>query len=499
MFQGLMRQSAGARRSPQRLGLRQPSAAFVCERTALWLLFAITTISADPAHNPPAPSSVRAVLPYTIVGTGQTHCYDDRHQILQPKPGQPFYGQDAQHPEPLASYKDNGDGTVSDLNTGLIWEKARGQKVTWEDAVAGAEKCRIGGFSDWRMPSIKELYSLINFDGGCAGSIATSKPYIDTRYFEFIYGDESAGVRIIDCQDWSGTTYLGKTMHGNPTAFGINFADGRIKGYPKSLPGGRIHTLYVRYVRGNPSYGNNDFQVNSNDTITDRATDLMWSKDDSDRGMNWQDALAWVQKMNVQKHLGYSDWRLPNAKELQSIVDYTRSPSETHSAAITPVFRVTKLSDGDYPFYWTSTNHLEGPPDRRGGAAVYIAFGRATGWMQPRPDGGPPKFRGRIGGGPSMDNPPFGGGGGMVRSNSNHPGPGGMDGPPFGGPGEGRPGGDGPQHSSGSGNYQLMDVHGAGAQRSDPKSGDPKMFPHGRGPQGDVIRIYNYVRCVRSL
>jgi hypothetical protein len=44
-----------------------------------------------------------------------------------------------------------------------------------------------------------------------------------------------------------------------------------------------------------------------------------------------------------------------------------------------------------------------------------------------------------------------------------------------------------------------LDVHGAGAQRSDPKKGDPAAFPHGRGPQGDVVRIYNYVRAVRSI
>jgi hypothetical protein len=50
----------------------------------------------------------------------------------------------------------------------------------------------------------------------------------------------------------------------------------------------------------------------------------------------------------------------------------------------------------------------------------------------------------------------------------------------------------------GSGNYTLMDVHGAGAQRSDPKSGDPATWPHGNGPQGDVVRIYNYVRLVRT-
>jgi hypothetical protein len=43
-----------------------------------------------------------------------------------------------------------------------------------------------------------------------------------------------------------------------------------------------------------------------------------------------------------------------------------------------------------------------------------------------------------------------------------------------------------------------IDVHGAGAQRSDPKVGKPADFPTGHGPQGDAIRIYNYVRLVRG-
>ncbi len=48
------------------------------------------------------------------------------------------------------------------------------------------------------------------------------------------------------------------------------------------------------------------------------------------------------------------------------------------------------------------------------------------------------------------------------------------------------------------GQYNLLDVHGAGSQRSDPKAGDPSQFPRGRGPQGDVIDIYNMVRPVRG-
>lgn len=48
------------------------------------------------------------------------------------------------------------------------------------------------------------------------------------------------------------------------------------------------------------------------------------------------------------------------------------------------------------------------------------------------------------------------------------------------------------------GGRTLMDVHGAGAQRSDEKSGDPSQLPQSRGPQGGVMRVYNYVRCVRG-
>ena len=44
-----------------------------------------------------------------------------------------------------------------------------------------------------------------------------------------------------------------------------------------------------------------------------------------------------------------------------------------------------------------------------------------------------------------------------------------------------------------------MDVHGAGSQRSDPKSGDPNQYTNGHGPQGDAIHINNHVRLVRSI
>ncbi|BBD07454.1 DUF1566 domain-containing protein [Desulfovibrio ferrophilus] len=369
-------------------------------------------------------TAIAGQLPYPIVDTGQQTCYSDTRQILCPKTGRTFSGQDAQFTGNAPAYRDNGDGTVSDLNTGLMWVKERGDKMSWKQAMRGAQNCRVGGYNDWRAPTIKELYSLIDFRGRVQRFSAKSIPYLDTRYFDFQYGDTRTGARNIDCQDWSATRYQGTTMKDQPTAFGVNFADGRIKGYPTATRDQR-GLRFMRYVRGNRTYGSNDFKANGNGTVTDRATSLVWQQEDSGKTLNWQDALNYCEALNLG---GKSDWRLPNAKELQSIVDYSRSPTATKSAAIDPAFSVSKIES----YYWTSTTHLDGP--HNGDAAVYIAFGRAMGYMNKR----------------------------------------------------------------GSAQKTFMDVHGAGAQRSDPKSGDPAAYPQGQGPQGDDRRIYNFVRCVRG-
>ena len=381
-------------------------------------------------------------LPYPIVDSGQIRCYDDHTEIKYPKGGQPFFGQDAHYQGNQSAYRDNGDGTITDLVTRLMWQKDTGPKKTFQEAVAGAAACRTGGYDDWRLPSIKELYSLILFSGEDIDPQATDasglKPFVNNEYFGFVYGDPAKGERVIDSQMATSTKYVSTTMHGSETMFGVNFADGRIKGYPTGSggrPGRREKGYYVFYVRGNLKYGKNDFHDNDDGTITDRSTGLTWTKVDSghlragekkDGKLNWEQALRWAEEL---EHAGHSDWRLPNAKELQSLVDYTRSPDTTQSAAIDPVFSVTPIRDAlgkvNYPFYWSSTTHKR---MGSGDTAVYVAFGRSQGWM-----GG-----------------------------------------------------------------TLMDVHGAGSQRSDPKAGDPSQFPRGRGPQGDVIDIYNMVRPVRG-
>jgi hypothetical protein len=371
------------------------------------------------------PMSATPQVPYVVVDTGQDCCYDNQREITPPAKGTAFYGQDAQYRGPQPRYRDNGDGTVSDLNTGLVWQKDPGEKRTYPEAKAGAARLRLAGHTDWRLPTIKELYSLIDF----RGSIQQMTPYIDTRVFVFRYPDTSTGqARIIDAQYWSATEYVGTTMRGAATVFGVNFADGRIKGYPRDRSrNGTPMKQFVRYVRGNPNYGKNDVVDNGDGTVTDRATGLMWQKADSGKTMDWEQALAYAEGLTCG---GHSDWRLPNAKELQSIVDYTHAPDATDRRKRGPALAsIFTLADPE-SWFWTSTTHL----DHNASFAVYVAFGQAFGVFPDRRTGG----------------------------------------------------------------RHLVNVHGAGAQRSDPKSGDPKRWVDGFGPQQDQRRILNYVRAVRG-
>lgn len=157
-------------------------------------------------------------LSYPIVDTAQKKCYDNSSEIICPEPGYEFYGQDSQHMGNQPQYVDNGDGTITDLVTGLMWTKSidwnNDGVINYDDKLSYAEGLNFVeeknsenylGYNDWRLPSIKELYSLIIFTGidpsGYEGNdTSILVPFIDTMYFDFAYGDLNAGERIIDAQ-----------------------------------------------------------------------------------------------------------------------------------------------------------------------------------------------------------------------------------------------------------------------------------------------------------
>ncbi len=505
-------------------------------------------------------SKAQTNLSFPIVDTGQTKCYGTRGGASWscPDPDDDMFGQDANYTHNPPNYKDNGDGTVTDMVTGLMWEQDFQANVQWHNAPHMAKQTTTGGYNDWRVPTIKELYSLMNFNGA-TGSMKRltetpndSKPYMDTKVFKFEYPTDRGAkaqnaTRFIDAQYITSTAYVGTTMGGNPTFFGVNFADGRIKGYPQR-PMGRSQGYYLRLVRGNPAYGKNDFVEVGNGIVLDKSTGLEWMQNDTghpsmktmvqdskkkDGQLDWVESLTYCESSNYG---GKNDWRLPNAKELQGILDYSRSPQTTNTAAIDPIFHTTQIMDEsdkpNYAAYWTSTTHLDGRYPGTDAALIY--FGEALGAFK-MPGGGPMgrmQQGGQMGqgqrppmGGPQggMMPPPHmmnqqGGGQGMrpppphMRQMGQGGPQGGMMPPPhmgqmgrqpggMGGPGSMGPGqiGGGSKPSASTDKKDIQDVHGAGAQRSDPKVGSVDKYPlWGHGPQGDVRRVFNHVRCVRT-
>jgi hypothetical protein len=166
---------------------------------------------------------------YRLPDTGQNKCYDDNGEIPCPQWGEPYYGQDAQYRGAQPSFRDNGDGTVSDLNTGLMWQKEDKQNAdyntrTWQQAVNYCSALSLADHTDWRLPTVKELSTLVNF--------GRYDPSIDTKFFP-------------DCL-WN-FYWSSSTLADYPDdAWGVLFFDGYVD------YGGKSYGSYVRCVRGGP-------------------------------------------------------------------------------------------------------------------------------------------------------------------------------------------------------------------------------------------------------
>ena len=412
------------------------------------------------------------------VETSQTNCFNTVEKIECSESGE-YYGQDAQFHGNAQNYTVHGNGTVTDNVTGLMWTQSpdtngdkkisKSDKLSSSDAVAYCKSLKLAGFSDWQLPNIKQAYSLINFQGEDPDPMAKDtsmlNPFVDTSVFDFAYGKPSERERVIDSQYASTSKY--ENDEGVKMLFGVNLADGRIKGYEEDFFGSP-KTYFVQCIRGNTDYGTPEFVDNGDKTITDKQSNLMWAQNDSgssfatgidyknsldwdksneadanplkggaskNGAMDWLEALAYVKKMNQQKYLGYNDWRLPSVKELHTLTDYRYSPVKTNSPAIDPVFNMTVIGNengqNDWAFYWSNTTHQQKMSgELMGKFASYVAFGRSLGYSK--------KYN------------------------------------------------------------KWVDVHGAGSQRSDPKVWDGENYSDGHGPQADAVRIYNYVRLVRD-
>jgi len=324
-------------------------------------------------------STMALAVDCPIPDTGQTKCYDDTEEITCPQPGEDFYGQDAQYPCNPQSYTKLGYGgvelddaatswsMVKDNMTGLIWEVKEpsdgtppeywdgtpdynnphdaDNRYTWydnnpatnggdpgtpgdgtdtEDFINALNSANFGGYSNWQMPTVKELSFINNRNLG--SNVLT----INTDYFP----------NTTSSYYWSSTSLVNNPI----SAWYVTFNSGNADYSPKRLYGS-IRQYAVRAVRGGQCGAVGNFVDNGDETVTDNNTGLMWQQDTGPVNYNWKEALSYCENLTLA---GYNDWRLPSANELQSLVDYSR-----YNPSIDTIFSNTVSS-----FYWSSTTFV---------------------------------------------------------------------------------------------------------------------------------------------
>ena len=272
--------------------------------------------SVDGADHGCNPVHVMSMLP----DTGIDLCYDDTHEISCPAPGEPFYGQDAQYVTNPMSFTDHGDGTVTDNVTGLMWQQTDDDITrAWQDAIDYCEVLVLAGHTDWRLPDEYELQSIVDY--------GRYYPAIDTDFFPGI-----ASFPTLASSYWSSSTYA----YSPSSAWAVCFSSGFFDYDSKTID------KYVRCVRGETT--TQSFTDHGDGTVTDNVTGIMWQQEDDGSTRVWQDALAYCEELDLT---GYTDWRLPDEKELRSLVDNTR---------YTPAIDTTYFPGTNSSCYWSSSH-----------------------------------------------------------------------------------------------------------------------------------------------
>lgn len=232
------------------------------------------------------------------------------------------FGEDSDYLINIPSFTDNGDGTITDNNTSLMWQKTDGGESTFENAQTYCDTLNLAGYSDWKLPTCHELFAILNH--------GKKNPALDTIYFS----------KTLAEYWWSGDTQI-----DDAAKVWVTNSGGGLGAHPKTetISTGGTKRFHVRAVRNrvvNPSIR---FRDNGDGTITDIISGLTWQKFLNLTATTWENALNYSEDLILA---GRSDWRLPNIKELQSLNnELLKNPSLD-----TNYFKNVSIAN-----YWSST------------------------------------------------------------------------------------------------------------------------------------------------
>ena len=234
------------------------------------------------------------------------------------------FGEDADYTINAPFFINNGNGTVTDTITGLMWQKTDGGEMTIENAIIYCDTLTLGGYNDWRLPTAHEAFSINNLQ------------YVNPALDPTVFTTTAA-------QYW----WTNNRQANDSAVVWVTNAGGGVGNHPKSeaVSAGGTKIFDVRAVRNihTPLVIPNHFTDNGNGTITDNLTNLIWQKVPYYDTLTWEDALKYADTLSLT---GIKDWRLPNIKELESIND---------ERLINPSVNTNYFNTIGVKKYWSST------------------------------------------------------------------------------------------------------------------------------------------------
>lgn len=227
------------------------------------------------------------------------------------------------------------NGTVKDSETALVWQQGFSpSQLTGEEAKAYCGALALGGLT-WRLPSVRELHSLVDF------GVARPAALIDQTAFP------ATPAAIF----WTATPYVGRTIF----AWHIDFSDGTTTiNYVSNI----TNKYQARCVAGPSIWSASSFTDNGDGTVTDVAAATVWEKTSSaacKQSCTQADAATYC----AAKGAG---WRLPTVPELLRLVDHA-------VAAPGPTINVNLFPGTSQGVYWTGT-----PYRSTDGTYRYVTF-----------------------------------------------------------------------------------------------------------------------------
>ena len=274
-------------------------------------------------------------------------------------------------------FTDNTDGTMTDNLTGLMWLKDGGciKKKKWKDSLNAIADFNTNpanydclgysaNYSDWRLPNTKELESLTNYGTSDSAAWLNSEGFADMNAS---YYWSSTTHQVNPSYAWSVRISRGKKLADlKSNKYYVLPVRTGTSGNPCDLPKTGQAVSYAQgddgYIQAGINWPNPRFTDNSDGTMTDNLTGLMWLKDGGCMKKKWKDSLNAIADFNTNPgnynclgySVNYSDWRLPNTKELESLTNYGTSDSAAW-------LNSEGFADMNASYYWSSTTHQVNP------------------------------------------------------------------------------------------------------------------------------------------